>query len=239
MPADFANIASYYDLMYVDTESYAGETEQIRALAQKYGVPEGGRLLDIACGTGGHSLFLSRYYNVSGLDLSEAMIEIARPKVPGAAFYVMDMLDFHFDQPFDIAVNLYGSIGFAPDYAHLVKGLRQAYENLKSGALFILTPWSTRETFREGLLATSGQKGDFSFCRMETIKKAAADKVGVDMYHLVAHGMDVKHYHYEQQVTLWSEAEYRRAIAEAGFALKERLGETEFRMGAFICLKEG
>lgn len=238
MPADFENIASYYDLMYVDEESYAKETGQVCALAQKYGVPDGGRLLDIACGTGAQSRYFSQRYDVAGFDLSKAMIDVAQRNVPEAQFSVMDMLDFYFDEPFDIAVNLYGSIGFAPDLAAMQKSLACVYANLKPGGLFILTPWGTKETFRDGIFALSGRRGDFSWCRMESVRRFADDKVSVEMWHTVAHKFEIKQYHYIQQVSLWSEEEYLRSVANSGFALKERLDHEAFRMGAFVCLKE-
>jgi demethylmenaquinone methyltransferase/2-methoxy-6-polyprenyl-1,4-benzoquinol methylase len=58
------------------------------------------RTLDVACGTG----FITRHLpgEVTGLDQSEAMIAIARNRMPGATFVVGDALDLPFeDAAFD------------------------------------------------------------------------------------------------------------------------------------------
>jgi ubiquinone/menaquinone biosynthesis C-methylase UbiE len=58
------------------------------------------RTLDVACGTG----FMTRHLRgeVTGLDQSDAMIEVAREQVPGATFVQGDALDLPFeDDAFD------------------------------------------------------------------------------------------------------------------------------------------
>jgi ubiquinone/menaquinone biosynthesis C-methylase UbiE len=80
-----------------DRPGWDAELEELtRSIA---GLPAA-RTLDVACGTG----FLTRHLQgeIVGLDTSEAMIEIARQRVPGAAFLVGDALDLPFeDQSFD------------------------------------------------------------------------------------------------------------------------------------------
>ena len=41
-----------------------------------------------------------------------------------------------------------------------------------------------------------------------------------------------------QEISIFSEREYRDALAEAGFCILERLAEAEFRMGAFVCQRQ-
>ena len=50
--------------------------------------------------------------------------------------------------------------------------------------------------------------------------------------------MQITYHKNESLVSLFSEAEYRSAIEEAGFTVAERLSTSEFRMGAFVCLKQ-
>jgi ubiquinone/menaquinone biosynthesis C-methylase UbiE len=67
------------------------ELDELRALIA--GLPPA-RTLDVACGTG----FLTRHLrgDVTGLDQSEAMLEIARDQVPDAAFVQGDALSLPF-----------------------------------------------------------------------------------------------------------------------------------------------
>jgi ubiquinone/menaquinone biosynthesis C-methylase UbiE len=67
------------------------------------------KTLDVGCGTGCLTRYLSG--EITGLDQSEAMIEIARQRVPEATFVVGDALELPFaDLSFErvFASNLYG-----------------------------------------------------------------------------------------------------------------------------------
>ena len=176
MAVDFDKAAYYYDAMYGNEEEYRTEAEHIRKLAQKYGA--GKRLIDIACGTGLAAKYLLRDFCVTGVDLSERMLDKARKNAPGARFLRGDMFSFSLREKFDIAVNLYGSAGFAKDTDALAAMCACAYKCLAGGGLFILTPWSTRETFAESITADSGRRGGLAFCRMEAVRRKDAPARG-------------------------------------------------------------
>lgn len=237
MEIDFDSIASYYDAMYVRAPAYKEEAEKIAKICQSLCASGGRSLLDIACGTGAHSLYLSDCFDVTGMDLSEEMLKIARAKAPAAAFIKGDMFRFHLEEQFDAAVNLYGSIGFAKNGEELTAGLQCAYNSLKRGGVFILTPWSTAQTFQEGVISGSMRQGDLHYCRMEAVRKLDAKTACVEMFHLIGQRGHIEQKKHLQRITLWSEEEYRSALASVGFRLKERLSEHEFRMGAFVCVK--
>ncbi len=57
-------------------------------------LPRGGSVLDVGCGSGVKSSFLaSRGLQVTGVDLSDKMIEIARRENPSIKFDVLDLYD--------------------------------------------------------------------------------------------------------------------------------------------------
>ncbi len=67
------------------------------------------RILDIGCGTGRHAIELAtRGYRVTGLDLSEGQLRLAREKAANAGvdvdFQRRDATQPHFDQEFDAAI---------------------------------------------------------------------------------------------------------------------------------------
>src|SRR5260370_23697563 len=62
-------------------------------------------LLEVACGTGAIMAPLIDRYHVSGLDISPAMLAIARQKLPeGTPLYLADMRCFKLDVKFDVIV---------------------------------------------------------------------------------------------------------------------------------------
>jgi SAM-dependent methyltransferase len=81
--------------------------------------PEGDeRVLDMACGSGRHSLELRRRgFEVVGVDISPDLIEIARRDATEAElevdFVLSDLRDLEFDSEFDLVLNLNdGAIGY-------------------------------------------------------------------------------------------------------------------------------
>ncbi|HEX5990296.1 MAG TPA: class I SAM-dependent methyltransferase [Solirubrobacterales bacterium] len=93
------------------------EAEVNRALTMLR--PEGGeRILDLACGTGRHSLELVRRgFSVVGSEISPELIEIARRDAEEqgleATFIEGDLRELDFEEEFDIVLNLNdGAVGY-------------------------------------------------------------------------------------------------------------------------------
>jgi 2-polyprenyl-3-methyl-5-hydroxy-6-metoxy-1,4-benzoquinol methylase len=75
--ATFGNYSRYYNLLYKDKD-YKGEAGFIYDLIQKYS-PEAKNILDFGCGTGRHDFPLAeKGYAITGVDMSEEMIAVAR-----------------------------------------------------------------------------------------------------------------------------------------------------------------
>src|SRR5438046_818409 len=54
----------------------------------------GASILDVGCGPGISAKYLTeKGFNVTGVDFSESMIDIAKQQVPGAEFFVLDVKD--------------------------------------------------------------------------------------------------------------------------------------------------
>ena len=75
-------------------------------------LPENARVLDAGCGAGVPvAQILSRHFNVTGVDFSEAQIELAHKHVPNANFICQDMTKLDFpDNAFDGICSYYAII---------------------------------------------------------------------------------------------------------------------------------
>jgi len=95
-----------------DRENFtAGTTGEVDFIEKEISFNKEARILDIGCGTGRHSLELSkRGYDVTGIDLSPSMVkkakELARKKNLKIDFQVRDARDFDFKGAFDLAIML-------------------------------------------------------------------------------------------------------------------------------------
>jgi ubiquinone/menaquinone biosynthesis C-methylase UbiE len=89
-------------------EPYARPANQV--VFDQVGVDTGVRLLDIACGSGLAAQTASRRgAAVSGLDASEALVDIARARTPEGDFRVGDMFELPFPAAsFDVATSFNG-----------------------------------------------------------------------------------------------------------------------------------
>jgi ubiquinone/menaquinone biosynthesis C-methylase UbiE len=99
----YDNIASQYDA-YRDPFNNEAELNELMSL-----VEPGGHILDAGCGSGVVSrALIDNGFQVTGIDISQKMIGIARQLVPDAEFIVGDMIALEFDnETFDGIVSTY------------------------------------------------------------------------------------------------------------------------------------
>ena len=139
-----------YDLVYA-SKDYAAESEKLRGFIEAR-APGVKTLLDVACGTGQHLHQLRNHYEVEGLDLSEAQLQIARERIPDGAFRRGDMLNFDLGRRFDVVTCLFSSIGYMRSIDRLNETVANMARHVEPGGLLIVEPWLTPETWRPGTL---------------------------------------------------------------------------------------
>jgi SAM-dependent methyltransferase len=111
-------------------------------IAATTGVPAAARVLDAPCGFGRHSIeFARRGHVVTGVDFNETEIERAREAADRAGVKLtlvcQDIRDMEFAGEFDLAVNLFSSIGyFSDDEDRMV--LDRFWRALRPGGVFVL-----------------------------------------------------------------------------------------------------
>lgn len=153
--------AEGYDSMY-RTKDYAAECDLLEGVWSESGAAVRS-VLDLGCGTGGHSLELaSRGYDVTGVDVSPEMIAIARRKMreagAGGLEYVQsDVAALSLGRVFDAAIMMFNVIGYLVEPAQRAAAMRAVRAHLGPGAPFVFDYWHAPavlasppgETFRE------------------------------------------------------------------------------------------
>lgn len=122
------------------TDRTASEVDRVEKILQPRGDD---RVLDLACGSGRHSLELRRRgHGVVGADISGDLIEIARRDADAAGldvdFVQADLRELDFDSEFDLVLNLNdGAIGYLESdeenqriFAVISRALRPGGRNL-------------------------------------------------------------------------------------------------------------
>jgi len=105
-------------------------------------------LLNVACGGGKNVYTLKRYFEVTGLDLSETMLEHARTLNPDCEFVSGDMRDFELDRRFDVVL-LDDGVTYMATESDLLRTFRNAFRQLRSGGVVAVAPDFTSETFQQ------------------------------------------------------------------------------------------
>lgn len=105
----------FYHILYKDRD-YNEAQSFMDNLTNYLNLPEGGKILDLACGKGRHSVYLNTLgYKVTGVDLSEQSIIYAKQfENDTLKFNVHDMTKPYPDT-FDAVFNLFTSFGYFED----------------------------------------------------------------------------------------------------------------------------
>lgn len=201
-------------------------------------------ILDLGCGGGKNVFNLKRDYEVTGLDLSPAMLDLARSLNQGCVFIQGDMRRFSLGRTFD-AVFIDDAVAYMTNREDLAAVFEAAWLHLNPGGVMIVTPDATRESFVQNTTSATpasipaGMAGiDATFVEntydpdpnddtYETtmvflIREEGRLRVEVDRHVLGLFGMD----------------DWRRMLAETGYDItEEEYSECGARYTTFACLK--
>ncbi|MDA1140635.1 MAG: methyltransferase domain-containing protein [Planctomycetota bacterium] len=171
-----------------------------------------GKLLDVGCGTGRHLVhFVKKGFEVTGVDLSDAMLRIVEEKLGeaqlSASLLKSDICDIpHLgDETFDAAICMFSTLGMVRGHKNRMACMHEVFRVLKPKGIFIfhchnflfrgLSIDTWHEWFRSYLLTFRGYEvGDKILDEYRTIK---------DMY-----------------LHTFRPSEIRRMVTAAGFQLE-------------------
>ena len=147
--AAYDGFAPFYDA-FTAHHDYEAWTRDLEALAREAGARGGGRLLDVACGTGKSFLpFLERGWDVTACDVSPAMAELAAAKAtPRATVAVHDMRVLPVLGSFDLILCLDDALNYLLEPDEVAAALTRMRANLAPGGVLLFDVNSVR-TYRE------------------------------------------------------------------------------------------
>jgi len=207
--------ARYYDKIYA-FKDYQAEAERLVAFIRVLRPEAGGRLLDVACGTGAHLVHLREHFQVEGLDLSPVMLEAARKKLPDVAFHEADMTDFELDRRFDVVTCLFSSIGYAVTEDALRRAVGCMARHLVPGGVLALEPWFTPTTWRPGTVhLLTVDEPELKIARVST-SFAEGRLSYFDLHLLVATPDGTEHGIERHEMGLFERGEVEGALRAAG-----------------------
>lgn len=204
--------------------------EEVHKLRQLLNITRSSRILDVACGTGRHSLVLARSgCEVVGVDVSPKYLNVARRNAKSqsssARFVRQDMRRMRFRQEFDVALNLFSSFGYFTKPADDLRVLRNIYNALKPGGRFLL------DIFNAGWLRAHftpqswGELSDGTLV-LESRRLDEKRKVAITRWIFVSKG---KRREMTSSIRLYTARDLIRLFNEAGFKKVRALGDLSGR----------
>jgi SAM-dependent methyltransferase len=148
----YSQLAEYYDRIYW-WKDYNQEVDFLVKVFKRCDV-RGREILEVACGTGNHSKILAaRGYKVTGVDISDDVLRIARMKVKGRAKFIrgdMRDLDAVVDEVYDAAVCLFSAISYNITIADLKRTIQGLYDHLREPGAVVFDTHFTKKGFIDG-----------------------------------------------------------------------------------------
>jgi SAM-dependent methyltransferase len=238
----------YTDLAYLwplwgnaDTE-YADYCRHVTGLIRQFSPLSATTLLDIGCGGGKNVLNLKREFEVTGLDLSPAMLDLAKELNPDCTFVQGNMRTCRLGRTFD-AVLMDDAISHMNCRTDFVAAFRTAYAHLNPGGVLIATPDVTTETFRQNrTTATPAARDGLDVVFVENVYDPDPTDEQYEttiLYLMREHGrLRIVTDHWTMGI--FSMNTWREVLLETGFEVHEGrygFGGDEYTM--FACVKTG
>ncbi|MDA4116091.1 MAG: class I SAM-dependent methyltransferase [Thaumarchaeota archaeon] len=239
----------YYDRIYW-WKDYDQEVDFIEKALKRFGVL-GRRVLEVACGTGSHSkILVGRGYEVTGVDISEDMLRVARSKVKGHARFLrgdMRDLDAVVEGKYDAAICLFSSISYNLTKADLRRTIQGLYDHLEEPGVFVFDTHFTKKGF------VDGHRGDDVFddgkvmgARL-SVSKRDGDVGQLSFSYLIKDGAKTIVLRNDvHRLGLFDHEDFLRTMQEVGFVktgayldwtFKKASGENQFRDVVFVGYK--
>ena len=216
----YKKFAKYYDLVYKNKD-YKKEATFIERLIKKNHV-KGKELLDVGCGTGRYTeVFKKKGFAVTGLDISNEMLSIARKKIKGAKFVQGNMQTFKLRKKFDVIICLFSTMHYNQNHKQLEKTIKNFYYNLKHGGLIVFDMGFNKERFKPNYTDVVTQKlNDGSLIRIGNSQFAGKNAAKINFVYVLIKGKDIRTFNEVHNLGIFETPKVKRMMEEIGFFTK-------------------
>lgn len=135
--------SAVYDSLYSD-QDFKKEAANVAALANELLLPVSRNLslLNLGCGTGNHDRYFRHVFDLTGVDLSEDMLKIAREKFPDGDYRQGDARTIDLGKRFDVVCMMSAVLGYQNTNEDILATLKNVRKHLKPGGLFVFDVWN-------------------------------------------------------------------------------------------------
>ncbi|MGA1842213.1 MAG: class I SAM-dependent methyltransferase [bacterium] len=244
---------SYGDLAWTESiiaspGDYVEETDFYINIIKENAETETKTLLHLGCGAGGNDYTFKKHFKVTGVDISEGMLGIARKINPEVTYLHGDMRSINLKDYFD-AVAIPDAIDYMTTLPELEIAIGTACKHLKPGGVLLIVA-KTREEFRENNFCYTGTKDNEEITIFENnyIPKTDRATYEATLVYLIRRNGRLSIYTDCHTLGLFSQTEWLSLLKGAGLEVKHTrldgaydrflLGEGEYPMQVFVGVKQ-
>lgn len=141
----FNDYARFYDLLYQDKD-YKVECDFLEKVFSEFSTRRINSILDLGCGTGAHSLILSKKgFHSTGIDQSKTMINQAKEKALKEnlkiEFFKKDIRTMNLHKKFDAIILMFAVFSYQTKNADVKSVFRTIKKHLNPGGVFFFDCW--------------------------------------------------------------------------------------------------
>ena len=208
----------YYHTLYKNRNEKEAQVF-IDNLIQYLQIPNGSKLIDIACGRGRHAIYFNKKgMNVIGVDLSSNSILYAKEDENSTLqFAVHDMREVYKKNYFDVVTNLFTSFGYFDDNTNEQEAINAMASNLKIGGILVIDFMNVKKIISNLLLSEQKTIDGITF---NINRKVEGENIIKDI--VIIDGIEKQQF--QEKVKAITLANYSKFITNAGLKIIDIFG---------------
>ena len=145
----YADLAWTWPLISPPSD-YVKETEILSKIIKEHSQIEVKTLLHLGCGGGHNDYTFKKYFDVTGVDISCDMLELAGTLNPEVTYHQGDMRTVRLRTQFD-AVVILDSLGYMTSAEDLERAFATAYHHVTPGGVFLTLAEVSTDNFKQNM----------------------------------------------------------------------------------------
>ena len=243
---------SYAELAWTEPiitppEDYVEETDLLAELIKGHSKIAVKKLLHLGCGAGGNDYAFKRHFDVTGVDIAEGMLEVAKQVNSEVVYHLGDMRTVELGESFD-AVTIPDSIGHMTTVEDLRAAINTSRKHLNPGGVLLITA-NVADDFSANNFAYTGSSGDIEITVFENnyIPDPAGTTYEATFVYLIRNKGELEIATDHGNIGLFKLETWLELFKEEGLEVEEIklehgydrfiMGEGEYPQHIFVCIK--